>query len=249
MRDTPTAIILCGGAGLRLRSVIGNSPKAMASVAGRPFLEVLFHQLRRHGFARAVLAVGFQKDVIESHFGERAFGLDVVYSVEASPLGTGGALRNAADLVESESVLVMNGDSYTDVDLCGFLAAHREARADASVVLVPADGRKDCGLVRVAGNGQLASFDEKKEAHHEAYVNAGIYFLSRQLLYEIPSGTQVSLEREVLPGWLHHGKDIRGFISQGKCTDIGTPERYEDAQQILANVETAASEAECGSHL
>ena len=122
MPSTPDAILLCGGAGLRLRSVIGDAPKGMASVAGRPFLELLLRQLRRHGFERAILAVGYRKDVIQSHFGERAFGLHLAYSVESSPLGTGGALRNAADLIESDSVLIMNGDSYTDADLSEFVA-------------------------------------------------------------------------------------------------------------------------------
>src|SRR5271169_1384583 len=114
MPDSPDAILLCGGAGLRLRSVIGNSPKGMADVAGRPFLELLLRQLGRHGFERAILAVGYQKDVIHSHFGEQAFGLHLAYSIETCPLGTGGALRNAADMIESDNVLVMNGDSYTD---------------------------------------------------------------------------------------------------------------------------------------
>ena len=103
----------------------------MADVAGRPFLELLLRQLRRHGFERAILAVGYQKDMIYSHFGERAFGLDLAYSVESCPLGTGGALRNAADLIESENVLIMNGDSYTDADLGEFVVDHREAKADA----------------------------------------------------------------------------------------------------------------------
>src|SRR5215469_10396559 len=140
MRDTPDAILLCGGAGLRLRSVTGNAPKGLAHVAGRPFLELLLRQLHRHGLERAVLAVGHLGDVIHSHFGERAFGLDLAYSVESFPLGTGGALRNAVGLINSQHVLVMNGDSYTDADFCRFVADHCEARADASVLLVPADG-------------------------------------------------------------------------------------------------------------
>src|SRR5271157_925044 len=128
MLETADAILLCGGAGLRLRSVIGNAPKGMADVAGRPFLELLLRQLRRHGFERAILAVGYQKDMIYSHFGERAFGLYLAYSVESRPLGTGGALRNAADLIESENVLIMNGDSYTDADLRELAVDHHEAK-------------------------------------------------------------------------------------------------------------------------
>src|SRR5271157_5831547 len=202
MRNTADAILLCGGAGLRLRSVIGNAPKGMADVAGRPFLELLLRQLRRHGFERAILAVGYQNDMIYSHFGERAFGLCLAYSVESRPLGTGGALRNAADLIESENVLVMNGDSYTDADLSELAAGHQEANADLSVVVVPADGRGDCGSVVIDGSSKLAGFSEKQDPFHAPYVNAGIYMMSRQLLYEIPPGIEVSLERELLPRWL-----------------------------------------------
>ncbi len=243
MPSAPDVIVLCGGAGLRLRSVIGDAPKGMASIAGRPFLELLLRQLRRHGFDRAILAVGYQKDTIESHFGERACGLYLTYSAESSPLGTGGALRNALDLVESETVLVMNGDSHTDADIGKFVAAHRETKADASVIVVPADGRGDCGSVKVDVFGRLARFDEKQGSADARYVNAGIYILSRSMLSDIPSGVGVSLERELFPRWLAERRDIRVFVHPGECIDIGTPERYHVAQDILADVETGVSVA------
>ena len=162
MHNMPDAVILCGGAGLRLRSVIGAAPKGMAEVAGRPFLELLLRQLYRCDFRRAILAVGYQRDTIRMHFGDHAFGLDLVYSEEASPLGTGGALRNAEEWIESDSLLVMNGDSYTNVDLAHLSNRHREAVADATVVAVPADGRKDCGFVLLESAGRMKSFDEKQ---------------------------------------------------------------------------------------
>ena len=237
MPKMPDALLLCGGAGLRLRSVIGDGPKGMAEVAGRPFLELLLRQLQRHGFKRVILAVGYQQDVIHSHFGECSFGLQLVYSAESSPLGTGGALRNAADLIESENVLIMNGDSYTEVDLGKFLADCREAKADGSVVVVPADGRRDCGFVLIHEDGVVSSFEEKQAPLHAPYVNAGVYILSRQMLYEIPAGVQISLERSLLPRWLQQGRYIKGLIYSETDRYIGTPERYRDAQSILANVE------------
>ena len=249
MPSVPDAILLCGGAGLRLRSVIGNAPKGMAEVLGRPFLELLLRQLCRHGFEHAILAVGYQKDAILSHFGERAFGLQLAYSAESCPLGTGGALRKAADLVQSDSVLIMNGDSYTDTDLCEFVTGHRETRADTSVVVVPADGRGDCGSVLVEEDGRLASFEEKQGPFHAPYLNAGIYMMSRQMLYEIPVGREVSLEQELLPRWLRQGKYIRGFVCLGRCIDIGTPERFRSAQDILANAEAKATEPQCEGQL
>ena len=246
MPSMPDVVLLCGGAGLRLRSVIGNAPKGMADIAGRPFLELLLRQARRHDFKRAILAVGYQKDVIYSQIGERTFGLDLVFSAESLPLGTGGALRNAADLIESDSILVMNGDSYTNVNLGEVLADYRQAKADVCVVVVPADGRSDCGFVLLDGNGRLTSFDEKRAPLQSAYINAGIYLLSRAMLDQIPTDVAISLERELLPRWLRQGRTIRGFICPGTCVDIGTPERYRNAQSVLADVETDNCTAQTG---
>jgi len=237
MPDALDAILLCGGAGLRLRSVIGDTPKGMAEVAGRPFLEVLLRQLRRYEFGRVILAVGYGMHVIRSRFGTDAFGMRLEYSVESSPLGTGGAVRQAADSVKSDSVLIMNGDSYTDVDLCRVVKDHRTSRAEASVVVVPADGRSDCGTIRLGPDGRVITFEEKKGTADANYVNAGIYVVARRLLYDIPPGIQVSIEREVFPRWLDEGYDIRASVTLGRCVDIGTPERYQLAQDLLQNTE------------
>lgn len=240
MPKAPDAIVLCGGAGLRLREVTGDQPKAMARIGNRPFLDLLLNQLRRHGYKRAILAVGYRQDVIRSHFGDRAFDLQLVYSSESSPLGTGGALSNAADLVGSDVSLVMNGDSYIDVDLGAFLASHREWEPDASLVVAPADGRADCGNVCVTEDGKVASFDEKLRSSVMGYLNAGVYLLSTPMLYDIPSERQVSLERELFRRWLAEGRSIRAFMCQGRCFDIGTPERYRNAQKGLAAAEIDA---------
>lgn len=242
MPNNPDAILLCGGAGLRLRPVTGGSPKGMAAVAGRPFLELLLRQLKRHGFKHVILAAGYRADDIRSHFGERAAGLELSYAVESQPLGTGGAVRNAADLVQSDSLLVMNGDSYTDADLNGLVAFHCDRNADVTVVLAPADGRGDCGSVLVDGDDNVSSFIEKRGLSGAARVNAGIYILSRKLISEVPAGLQISLEQELLPRWLREGRRVKGFVSLNRCIDIGTPERYESAQDILATAEATTDD-------
>jgi NDP-sugar pyrophosphorylase family protein len=150
-------------------------------------------------------------------------------------------------MVGSKDILIMNGDSYTDADLGELVANHYKAKADASVVVVPADGRGDCGAVQLDGNGKLASFEEKLGPFHAPYVNAGIYILSREMLYEIPIDVEISLERELLPDWLRRGKCIKAFVSLAKCIDIGTPERYWKAQDILANVELNTDSHQCES--
>lgn len=240
MHNLPDVLILCGGAGLRLREVTGDGPKSMASVAGRPFLELLLEQLRRCGFRRVILAVGYQKEIIRSHFGDGASGLDLTYSEESAPLGTGGALRNAANLIESDVALVMNGDSYTDIELRCFLAAHFDAAADVSLALVPADGRNDCGNVRLDHENSVISFEEKRMSAADVYVNAGIYIIRTHLLRTLPEHVQMSLEREVFPAWLTEGKRFRGVIYPTLCVDIGTPERYRMAQVALAQFKASA---------
>src|SRR5271154_1775436 len=186
MPSAADAIVLCGGAGTRLRSVTGEAPKSLATIGDRPFLDILLNQLRRHRFEHVILAVGYQSDLIRSHFDNRALDLSLEYSIESMPLGTGGALRNAADFVKSESVLIMNGDSYTDADLSGFVADHGESRADLTVLVVATDDRMDCGLVSVNANGKVMGFKEKQSATGMQYVNAGIYMVAKEILYEIP---------------------------------------------------------------
>lgn len=234
---SPDAIILCGGAGLRLRSINADAPKAMARVAGRPFLELLLRQLRRHKFQRVVLAVGYQRDVIRSHFGDCAFDLHVEYSDEPRPLGTGGALRNAVKLIKSDSCLIMNGDSYTDADLLTFVNEHSRTQADVSLVVVPTDGREDCGSVFADNDGCLVRFEEKTTRVGCSYLSAGIYIVARHLLCTIPSDVPISLEKELFPRWLAEGKEMRVSGSSTRCVDIGTPERYLIAQTLLADVE------------
>jgi len=235
------AIVLCGGAGLRIRSVTGTAPKALASIGDRPFLEILLSQLQRQGFRDIILAVGYQRDLIRAHFRDRVFGLNLRYSIESWPMGTGGALRNAVDLVESDAVLVMNGDSYTDADLVAFARDYQEAKSDIAILVVPADGRVDCGLVSVDNRSKVFGFKEKQSEYGGQYVNAGIYMVTKHILSDISSGAQMSLETDLFPRWLAEGKYLRAFIHPGECIDIGTPERYQRAQLTLANAEVGGT--------
>ena len=238
------AIVLCGGAGLRLRPVTGDGPKSMAQVSGRPFLETLLRQLERHGFQRTILAVGYRSTDIQSYFGDTFGGMDVEYSNELSPLGTGGAVRNAAALIESPACLVMNGDSYTDVDLRAFAAAHQtDSKADISLVVVPVDERGDTGSILLDADRNVVEFAEKERPAGAHHLNAGIYMLSREMLNGIPPGRPVSLERELFPKWIQEGRRVKAFVHAGKCVDIGTPERFQAAQEVLAEVEIAAEPA------
>jgi NDP-sugar pyrophosphorylase family protein len=236
MPEIPDVVILSGGFGLRLRGMIGEVPKPMARIAGRPFLELLLRQLKRHGFSRVVLSVGYMQEVIREHFGEKAFGLELVYSIETSPLGTGGALREAVHHIGTQTALVMNGDSYTDVDLSHLVREHARSEADVTVVVIP-ESRVDAGSVVLDPKGKVKAFAEKRPVPESRYLSAGIYMLSKSLIGGVPLGSKISLEEQLFPQWLADGKSVEGFVCQGKCLDIGTPERYMKAQHALEKVE------------
>ena len=157
----PDAVILSGGFGLRLRGIIGETAKPMAPINGRPFLELLLRQLKRHGFSRVILGVGYKHETIREYFGEKACGLELVYSIETSPLGTGGALHQAASYISTDDFLVMNGDSYTDADLGGLVQKHAESGAAVTVVVIP-ETRSDAGSVVLDQTGKVKSFAEKR---------------------------------------------------------------------------------------
>jgi mannose-1-phosphate guanylyltransferase len=232
----PDAVILAGGAGLRLKSVTGNTPKPMAMIGERPFLELLMLQLRRNGFSRVILSVGQTQNAIQEHFGKAAFGMDLCYSLESSPLGTGGGLRQTSDHITTGTALVMNGDSYTNADLVRLVPAHLESGADLTMVVIEGT-RRDAGSVLVDKHGKVTAFAEKRIVQDSAYLSAGIYALNKNLVEGIPSGVKISLEEELFPEWLARGKRIEAFVSASQCIDIGTPERFAQAQSLLANVE------------
>ena len=236
MAHVPDVIILSGGFGLRLRGIIGEAtPKPMAPIAGRPFMELLLKQLKRHGFRRVILSVGYKHEVIRNYFGENACGMELVYAVESSPLGTGGALREAARHLKTETALAMNGDSYTDADLSRLVQGR--ADADVTVVVIP-ETRSDAGSVVLGADGRVKTFAEKRVVPESRYLSTGIYLLNKTLIGTVPDGEKVSLEEQILPKWLAEGKRVDAFIFNGACIDIGTPERYEKAQHILEKVES-----------
>ena len=239
MPQTMDAIILSGGFGLRLQGVIGDLPKPMAPIAGRPFLELLLRQLKRHGFSRVILSVGYKSEIIREHFGEKAFGMELLYSVETSPLGTGGALREAGRYMKTETAVVMNGDSYTDVDLRDVVRGHAKNKTDVTVIVI-SETRSDAGSVVLDRDGRVMTFAEKRVVPDSRYLSAGIYVVNKGLIGLIPSSGKISLEEQLFPEWLANGRRIEGFVFDGWCIDIGTPERYQKAQSVLNKVETQA---------
>lgn len=226
-----TATILAGGRGTRLRSVVADRPKVLTEVRGRPFLTYLLDQLAAAGVGYVVLCTGYLGEQVQAVFGGSYGSLRLVYSQESSPLGTAGALRLALPLFKSDSVLVMNGDSFCEANLKAFWTWHCVRDSDATLLLTKVSDARRHGRVQVGENGLVSRFVEKDEKGGAGWINAGIYLLTRSLLLTIPASRAVSLEQEVFPAWTDRG--LYGCRSKGRFLDIGTPEAYGAAEQFF----------------
>lgn len=224
-----TTLLLAGGLGSRLRPVVGNKPKAMAPVLGRPFLEFMLLYVRRW-VLDVVICTGFGGDVIVQHLGDGSrWGLRLRYSHEASPLGTGGAIKLAQPLIASDPFLVLNGDTFTDADLGALFNFHLEKGASISMLLVQGSGdRFEATLTDESG--QVIEFRQRSERSNEL-VNAGVYLMRKEVLDTIPSGCPFSLEQDLFPRYA--GRGLYGMLHQGLFIDIGTPESYAQADRVL----------------
>lgn len=226
------AMVLCGGLGTRLRSVLNDRPKSMAPVAGRPFLELILRQLHEQGIREVILGTGYRAEQIEQYFQTGAdLGLSIQYSREEEPLGTGGALKLAEKLL-SDPVVVVNGDSYVEWNLGEAVALQAQRGAQAVIVLQAVSDVSRYGSVTINDGGRIMEFVEKRTRTGSGLINAGVYLLQKKILAELPAGSAVSLEREVFPRLL--GKAMYGVLSRGIFVDIGIPEDLARAQTLLA---------------
>lgn len=231
-----TAVILCGGLGIRLQSHIPKNPKALAKIGDRAFLDFIVDGLVGVGIRDIVLCTGYLKEQIREHFSNRN-DCTIVFSEEEGPLGTGGALKKALSLVKSDPFLVLNGDSVCSVSLSNFLKFHSTTQgAVLSMVLAPAE-RSDGGTAILNNEGAIARFEEKRTPPLDSFMNAGIYLMQKNIAQFFPTGDRFSLECDLFPKL---PVQVRyGFPIKGKLIDIGTPERYEYAQHALVSFNSA----------
>lgn len=224
------AIVLAGGFGTRLRSVVSDVPKPMAPVAGRPFLAYVLDRLKEQGYIHVVLATGYLHEKVEEYFGNEYCGLAIDYARELTPLGTGGAIVNALQYCTEDCVTVLNGDTLFDIDHNKLCHRTDEWQTPLTAVLrwVPDAGRY--GSVEVDGDGFITAFREKDPATGNGLINGGIYRLQRALFNGYSVGTQFSFEKEVLQAL---GKPFRAYADDGYFIDIGIPEDYQRAQTEL----------------
>jgi mannose-1-phosphate guanylyltransferase len=254
------ALILVGGEGTRLRPLTSTVPKPIVPLVGQPFIGYMLQWVREHGVDDVLLSCGFMADGVRSVLGDgSAFGLRLRYIEEPRPLGTGGALKYAEDLLD-DRFFMLNGDVLTDIDLTAQLAAHERSGARATLALVEVDDPSAYGLVRRNPDDSVAEFLEKPgveqlelDGHAGGAtvgdaISAGAYVLEREVLAALaPAGTNISIERELFPTLVGHG--LFGHLSSGYWLDIGTPDRYLQATfDILEqNVHTAVGSA-LGGH-
>jgi len=226
-----TAFILAGGKGSRLRSVVADRPKVMAEVSGRPFITYLFDQLAAAGFRKIVISTGYMAETVAVGLGDAYRSVKLHYSREYQPLDTGGALRHSLPMLDGDYVLVMNGDSYVDIELKAYLKWFFDRKREAALLLVEVPDTRRFGSVDMDSDNRLISFSEKRERSGKGWVNGGIYIIKASLVGSIPSAVPCSLEREFFPGLL--GRDFFGFRYSGTFIDIGTPESFAAADQFM----------------
>jgi mannose-1-phosphate guanylyltransferase len=235
------ALILAGGEGTRLRPLTSTIPKPVVPLVNRPFIIYMLEWLRGHGVDDVILSCGFLADGVRAVLGDgEKLGVRLRYVEEPRPLGTGGALKFAEDLLD-ERFFMLNGDVLTDIDLTAQLEQHERTGARATLALIPVDDPSAYGLVRRNDDCSVKEFVEKPgpEQIDTDLINAGAYIIEREVLDEMaPAGTTVSIERQVFPALV--GRGLYGFGAGGYWLDIGTPARYLDATfDILeGNVET-----------
>lgn len=233
------AVLLVGGKGTRLQPVVASTPKPLAAVGGQSFLELLLRQLVAQGIRRVVMCSGYMADQIEEKFGDGGgWGVRIEYSREEEPLGTGGAVKLAERFLQNtDSFLVMNGDSFLAADFNELGRFHGEHKGMASIAVVQVENAGRYGTVLVGSNGRVTGFVEKTGVQTPGIINAGVYVFSKTIFDFIPEGPS-SLEREVFPRILEQG--IYAAQQEGMFIDIGTPEDYARAQAMCERLSHAA---------
>jgi mannose-1-phosphate guanylyltransferase len=235
--NTKSAILLVGGRGTRLAPLTNNTPKPMLQVAGVPFTEHQITKARNAGISEIVLATSFRAELFEPYFGDgKNFGISIKYAVEEVALGTGGAISNAAAMLEgSGPVAIFNGDVLSKHDLEGQFKFHESNGADVTLYLTEVEDARAYGAVELDEDSRVLAFNEKMENPPTNIINAGCYIFNREVIAAIPFGKIISVERETFPQLLSSGAKVFGFIDKSYWLDIGTPSALLKASRDLVS--------------
>lgn len=228
------AIILAGGFGTRLSHVVSDVPKPMAPVYGKPFLTYLLDRLIDAGIRRVILATGYKHECIESYFGPSYRGTEIVYSQETTPLFTGGAIRKAAEQIQSEDFVVLNGDTLFDIDFAKLYDFHTKHHAKLSIALRQVADTSRYGSVTCT-NDHIVSFSEKAESVGAGDINGGIYMINRSWLLNQDLPSKFSFEKELMQP-MAGDPSFYGLSFNTYFIDIGVPEDYYRAQEEFKSI-------------
>jgi len=226
-------VILVGGQGTRLRSVIQDIPKPMADVNGKPFLEYLLHFLNAQGCNHAVLSVGYKHEIIKNYFGNQYLNLKIDYAIEEEPLGTGGGIKNSLDFISQNDFFLLNGDSFFDVDLMQLAEFHFIKKSAITLSVKEMHHVDRYGTLNIE-NGKIFSFNEKQPIER-GFINAGVYVVSKQVFEDEQLTEKFSFEKDILEKNVNT-LSFYAFESDGYFIDIGIPEDYRKAQKELLGI-------------
>lgn len=232
MKSPSTAIILAGGLGTRLRAVVNDLPKCMAYINEKPFLEFVLHYLEKQEVKKVILSVGYKKEAVIDYFGSKWESLELMYSVEDEPLGTGGAIKKAVNMIAEPSFYALNGDTLFNVDLkalAGMLVSHN---ASAVLALRKLDNVNRYGSVECDNDYKITAFVEKGLKIGSGVINGGIYCMDRNLFLKMQLPDKFSIEKDYFQKYLND-LHLYGIESSAYFIDIGIPEDYNRAQLEL----------------
>jgi len=224
------AIVLAGGRGTRLHSVLSDVPKPMAPIAGTPFLVYLLKWLEKNRVSRVVLSVGYMSNTVIGTLGDRYNDIDLEYCVEDVPLGTGGAILKALEMCGSENVVVVNGDTFFDIDLAALHSFHISSEADVTIASKELYDVKRSGCMKVL-DGVVIEFDDRRKSDH-SLINGGVYVLRSTAFNKYDMPDVFSFESDFLAMQLNSLKTC-AMTFNGFFIDIGVPEDYKKAQSLL----------------
>jgi NDP-sugar pyrophosphorylase family protein len=231
MKNNLSTILLLGGQGTRLRSVIDDRPKVMAPINGKPFLEILLDELIKFDIEKVVLSTGYKSEYIEKELGKKYKHLNLLYSKEDEPRGTAGGVSLASTMLDSDNYLIMNGDNFIEFDLPDFYKFHTNNSNDITILVKHVSELGRYGSVSCDNLMKVKEFKEKDASVKSGFINCGVYLFNSSIIDFLPNKIPSSLEIDFFPNILN--KNFFAFETKGRHLDIGTPESYEVAQSFF----------------
>jgi len=223
-------IILAGGFGTRLKSLMPNIPKTLAPINNRPFLDYLFNYLIQQNIKKVILSVFYQYELIKKQYNFKYKNLDILYSIDSTALGTGGAIQKALEISKSDDIFVINGDTFFNIDLDQLLNEHKNKKNDITIALKPMNNFDRYGIVETDSNGQVLTLKEKQYCSY-GKIDGGIYLINRSIFNLFESRKKFSFNDFIM----NNLNNLRtgSLLCDELFIDIGTPEDLEKAHLIL----------------